>query len=561
MSGKIQKIFSNDWKITAGLALITLVLFLPSVRYGHIAFDDDVYVFENQNVITGLSPANIRWALAAVHEQYWLPVLRLSFMADASIFGPSPWGFHLTNILLHIANVLLLFGLLLRFTGARWPSAFVAALFAIHPLNVEAVVWITARKDVLSTFFWLLGLWAYIRYVDKPVLKRYALVFLLMLLGLMSKANVVAMPFTLLLLDYWPLRRGADATAWRRLVLEKWALFALSAVFVAINLLTHTSGAGAGVGLPWSTRLALIPANYADYVGKVFMPTRLSILYPENDVIRWGNLLAATVGLGLFTYGVLQAGKKFPFLVVGWGWFLITLFPVVRGVRLGLAAMADRYAYIPGIGIFLLLAWGGAELVRVRPKWESAILAAAVASLLAAGWLAAAQIRVWSKPEWLFEQAVTRGEHVVSLGHLASLLDEAGRTEEALALYSRALQLLPDDAATHSNIARIYTQMGRTEEAFRHYRRALELKPDLHGAWINMGLLYQSQRNFVEAEECFKEALKYDPVNYMAHNNLGAMYALTGRMSDAVDCFARALEIAPHRDDIRANYERALKRQ
>ena len=541
------------------LGLVTLALFLPAVRYGFISFDDDAYVFENPRVLAGLSPSGIRWAFTTVHEQYWLPVLWLSFMTDASLFGPEPWGFHLVSILLHAANALLIFWILLRLTRARWPSAFIAALFAVHPLNVEAVVWITARKDTLSSFFWLLGVLAYVRHAEKPGYARSVWVFVFMLLGLMTKPILVAMPFTLLLLDFWPLRRGVNASAWRGLIVEKWPLFGLSAAFAAINLNTHVSGAISGIGVPWSSRLAMIPGNYAIYLGRLLLPAGLSILHPEADMVNWVNTAVSLAGLGLFSWGVIRVRDRFPFLLVGWGWFLVTLLPVVRGVRLGLAAYADRWTYVPGIGVFLMLAWGGAEWLRRQPSRRAAVASIAALALLSCMVLARAQVRVWASPETLFEQAVSRGPHVVSVGHLATLRDQAGREEDAILLYARALELLPTDPDTHSNIARILARTGRTEQALWHYRRALQLKPAFPGALNNLGLLYQSQRDFAAAEECFLKALQFDPGNYLVHNNLGTIYAMSGRMQEAAASFGRALEIAPHRADVRANYERALR--
>ena len=544
----------------AVLAALTIVLYLPAVHHGHLAYDDLAYVFDNPHIITGPSWTNILWAFTTVHEQYWLPVLRLSFMADVVLMGTADWGFHLTNILLHAANTALLFACFRLMTGRRGASALVAALFAVHPLNVEAVAWITARKDVLSTFFGLLALLIYLRHAHAPASKNIWIIAAIMLLGLMSKPTLIALPCILLLLDFWPLQRRATGLPWHRLIAEKWLLLILSAVFVAINLSTHTSGRGATCSLSAYHRLLLIPTNYGEYLLALFAPFRLAIVHPEHDVIHWNQTIPALVVLGGLTWTIIRKRQELPFLATGWGWFLITLLPVIRGVRMGITAMADRFTYIPGVGIFLMLVWGGTELGRRRPAWRPALRTTAVLLLVTCAGLTTAQLQVWRSSQRLFEQALANGgPHLVTLYQLANIRDLAGQPLEALAIYEFALQLGLGEPDTHYNIARIKARIGQTKEAFTHYRLALAVKPNLPEAWNNLGLLYQAEGDLNAATTSFQRALALQPTNGAFHNNLGIVYAMQGQMSKAADAFAHALELTPNDTTIRANLERARR--
>ena len=368
---------NSDFRLRLLLALVLAAvacwLFWPAVHHDFLHYDDGSYVFENPNVQQGLTWSGIRWALTTVYENWWLPLLWISFMLDTSLFGPGPFGYHLVNILLHACNAGLLFWVFSRMTKSIWASAFVAALFAFHHMRIEAVAWITARKDVLSGLFYLLALLAYLRYVDRPSMTRLSIVASLMFLGLMSKAILITLPPILLLLDFWPLRRAGDPLdrrewkAWGHLLIEKIPLFLLAALFVDLNLKTHRTGSAAYAVVPPLDRLGLVFPNYWTYLGKLVWPTNLAVLYPEHDVVRWGISLTALAGLVAVTWLVLRQRNRRPHLLVGWLWFLVALLPVIRGLRLGYAAYADRFTYIPSIGLFLLLAWSAADVLPRRP--------------------------------------------------------------------------------------------------------------------------------------------------------------------------------------------------
>ena len=466
------------------LAALTLGLFWPAVGYDYINLDDPQYVFGNPRVLTGLTAENIRWAFTHVHEAWWLPALWISFMADATLLGPEPWGFHLVNILLHAANVLLLFWVLRRATGSLWASAFAAALFAIHPLRVESVVWISARKDVLSGLFFFLALLAYLRHAEKPSAARLAPLAALMLLGLLSKAILIVLPFLLLLLDYWPLHRAGDPLdrtewpAWRRLLAEKIPLFLLAAVFIAINLRTHVSGSGANSNLSVGTRLGLIPPNFWIYLDKISWPTRLSIIYPEHDVVNWTAAAAAALGLLGITWLLLRFRKKAPYAIVGWLWFLLALFPVVRGVRLGLAAHTDRFAYLPSIGLSLMLVFAFSRWFSHHAKGRLLLWLLAVLALGACGTLTAYNLRFWRDSDTLaqrlWELDPGNPNAITARGNA---LQKQERWEDALDHFRKAVAASPLNARYRMLLALALVNMDRLPEAFAVLEEGLRAAP------------------------------------------------------------------------------------
>ena len=453
------------------LALLTLALFGPAVRYGFINCDDDRYVLNNPPVQRGLAPGGLRWAFTTVHEQWWLPVLWTSFMADVTLFGPEPFGHHLTNVLLHVANVLLLFWVLARMTRAPWRSFFVAAFFALHPLRVESVVWITARKDVLSGLFFFRAVLVHLRQAERPAASRRAGLAALMLLGLMSKAIVVVLPALLLLLDYWPLRRAGDPWGrdawprWRPLLAEKWPLFALALVFSAVNLHTHVSGSGGEAGLPLATRVGLALPNYWTYLGKIFWPAHLSIHYPECDVVN--GLVSAAAGLGLLavTGLLVRFRKTAPYGLVGWLWFLFALVPVIRGVRLGLTAYADRFVYLPSIGLALALVWGAAAGVALRPRLKTPAIGLGILLLAACAARSAVRLPDWRSSYAMFSRLIQTApdDPLANVSYGYELLLQ-GRFEESLPYSHRGAQHAPATSIAVLNYANALFQLGRHDE-------------------------------------------------------------------------------------------------
>ena len=449
------------WMSAAGFVLAVLVFlaFGDALGFGFVRFDDHGYVYENPMVLAGLTKAGIRWACTSAYQQWWLPALWISYMANVELFGPGAFSFHLVNLLLHAANAGLLFWVLFRLTGSPWRSLAVAALFAVHPLRVESVVWITERKDVLSGLFFFLALLAYLRHAERPGARNMGLVFVCMLLGLVSKATVIVLPALLLLLDYWPLRRaelpwavGAGET-WRRLVVEKFPLFLLAGIFAAINLRTHTNGTGVGLDLSWIHRLALIPGNIWTYLRLVFWPAHLCVYYPENDVVQILPVLAALAGLTVFTGLFAWQGQKRPWLLVGWLWFLAALLPMIRGIRLGNAAYADRFTYLPSIGLAVALVWSVAELANSRRRRK---LLAGLAAVLVFGLalLSRRQAQVWRDSETLFRQALAVTMNNAAIRYnLAALMVQDGRNSEAVEQYREILRIAPGNPVVQHNLA------------------------------------------------------------------------------------------------------------
>lgn len=503
------------------LSVATLALFWPAIGYDYVKLDDDQYIANNPRVQSGLSIPNVRWAFTTVHEDWWLPGLWISYMADRAVFGPGPFGHHLVNVLFHAVNAGLVFWFLYRLTGFRWRSLFAAALFAFHPLRVESVAWLTARKDVLSAFFFLIALLAYLHYVRRPTAGRMGWVGGLMLLGLMSKAIVIVLPCTLLLLDYWPLRRAGGPgepgawRAWRPLLVEKTLLLSLALVFVIINLHTHRSQElPSGTAPVWLLRLALVFPNYWAYLAKIFWPVRLAILYPEHDVVRWPVSALAALGLLALTAMFAAGRRRAPYAMVGWLWFLVCLLPVIRGVRLGLGAYADRFTYLPFIGLALAIVWGVSDLAAgFSGRGTRLAVFAGGLALVASAALTRTYLPRWQNSLVMYSYLVQRepGCELALAGHGAALL-EAGHTEESLvpsALaaarnpvslgvlnYAEALLRLgrfheiapwleaarqngfPETASFHALAGFAELGADRAAEAIPHLHRALELESD-----------------------------------------------------------------------------------
>lgn len=461
----------GDLLLTLLLVAVTGALFWPATGFSYINLDDYPYVAANPMVAGGLTWDGIRQAFTTVHEFWWLPLLWMSYMLDISIFGPGPHGHHVMNILLHGLNAGLLFWVLRRLTGSRWRSLLVAALFAWHPLRVESVAWIAARKDVLSGLFFMLALLAYVRHVEHPSRGRMALVTGLMLAGLMSKAILLVLPFLLVLLDYWPLQRVARLWGrgtwkeWRPLLMEKIPLFGLSGLFIGMNLVTHRIDAAGGDGLSPLVRLGLIPPNYWAYLGKFFLPEGLSILHPDVTTVAWGVSLLAAAGLLGITVLVARFRKQAPYGLVGWLWFGVALFPVIRGVRLGLAGYADRFLYLPSIGVTVALVWGAA--VWAERKRRPVLLWSAAAVVLAgSAWATARYLPAWQDSGTVFGHARRSPPvHPLSILNHGVWLMASDQLDEAEQTYKVFLQTAPGEPRGLGGLGRVLALQGRTEEA------------------------------------------------------------------------------------------------
>ena len=530
----------------------TWALFGPATGFDYLHLDDPQYVVDNPIVAGGLRGEGVRQAFATVHAQWWLPLLWISYMVDAALFGPGPQGHHLANVLLHAANAALLFWFLFRTTGSRGRSFFVAALFAWHPTRVEAVAWIAARKDVLSGLFFMLLLLAHARHAEKPSAGRLGLVFLLLLAGLMSKAVLVAAPFVLLALDFWPLRRASAApgaspwATWKPLVREKLPLFALAAAFAALNLRTHVTGTGVHAGVPWTTRLGLIPPNVFAYLAKLAAPLRLNVIYPEHDVASWPLSLAAALALaGALVFFFRQRARR-PHLLVGGLWFLLPLAPVVRGVRLGLAQYADRFSYLPLIGLGIALAWTAADWAGAAPRRRGLILAAGGLALAACLARTPAQLRWWRDSLALFGRAahLAPGHPVVQASYGLELL-AAGQTATGEAHLREAVRLAPRDADFLSNWGTALLELGRAEEALAAQDRALALNPGAARFHNNRAIALERLGRRDEAQAAFLEALRLRPAYAEAHFSFGNFLYAEGRTAEALRHYEAATAARP----------------
>jgi protein O-mannosyl-transferase len=561
----------RDWKtlLTAALLLaVGLGLFWPATGFDFIDFDDGGYVYANEWVNTGLAWQEVRWAFTTVHEAWWLPMLWMSFMVDTELFGPGPFGYHLTNIVLHALNGVLLFWVFFRMTGARGRSALAAALFLVHPLRVESVVWITERKDVLSGLFWMLALLAHVRYVERPARGRYWAVPLWMLLGLMSKAIVVALPPALLLLDYWPLGRAGSPfrrdqwPAWGRLVREKTPLILLSLVFIGINLKTHTTGSGFIYGLTFLNRLLLIFPNYWKYLAKIVWPWPMGILYPENDRVFGPASLLALAGLLALTWAAFRASRRRRYAGMGWLWFGVILFPVIRGVRLGLAEYADRFTYLPAIGLGVILVWAAADWAGNRRGRRA--LALGAAGLLLAAWSGgtARQIRRWENSETLFTHTLSfTGANPIIRNNLGGYWLERGRLQEAEQAFREVIELDPGFALPQGNLGAVHCIAGRFEEALDPLEAAIRLDPEYKAAVLNLGGALYMLGRFEDAKARFRQVLEMDPrAAGVAHYNIGNALYESGRFEEAVASYEAALRARPRYPDAHCNLGNAYYR-
>jgi hypothetical protein len=466
------------------LSLATLAVFAQVVGFEFVDYDDNLYVTANPHVQEGLTLAGVRWAFTTFAAANWHPLTWISLMLDWSIGGPGPRVFHLTNLILHLANVLLLFFVLDRMTGRRRPSAVTAALFAIHPLHVESVAWIAERKDVLSTLFMLLTLVAYAGFVERPGLVRRLAVVLLFALGLMAKPMLVTLPVLLLMLDAWPLRRKEP---WRHLVLEKAPLLALSIATGALTFVAQRQGGTVGslAGYPLGVRVANAVVATATYLGKAIWPTRLAAFYPHPgaSLAAW-KIAGSALVLVTLTLWTIHVRRSRPYLLLGWAWYLVTLAPVVGIVQVGWQARADRYTYIPLIGIFLGVVWAVSDRFAERPALVGSLASAALVML---GIGAFAQAGYWRDSETLFRHALAvTDNNSVAHNNLGTALLRRGLPSQAEEHFAEAVRIDPSFADAHSNLGVALGRQGMIDEAILEFRRALDVEPDHPDARRNL---------------------------------------------------------------------------
>jgi Flp pilus assembly protein TadD len=539
------------------LALGTAALYWPITHHQFIIFDDDEYVANNNHVLTGLNWTNAVWAFDGAHAANWHPLTWISHQADASIFGDDPGGHHMVNVFFHVANTLLVLLFLFSTTGALWRSAFVAALFAWHPLHVESVAWASERKDVLSAFFWLLTLLAYARFakdskVGSPNKKIffYALALLFFVLGLMSKPMVVTLPFVLLLVDVWPLRRIAFAAEfpWRttvKLFIEKIPFFVLS--FGGCLMTMHAQGnAGAISPMALSSRLMNALLAYPRYVGKLFWPSHLSIIYPY----RYDWPLAALLGAALLLLAISFLAVKFirpaPWVFSGWFWFLGTLVPTIGIIQVGAAAVADRYSYLPSIGFFFMLVWSAAEYFAAQPRGKNILAGGGGVILLGCVLATSIQISYWRDSVSLFLHSleVTENNYVTD-NCLGIAFDKAGDKARALVLYREAVRLEPRYPQSQFNLAISLLGFGQNQEALQHLQTAAELEPRNPDVQFDLGVYFLQHDSLTNAVTCFRNVLTVLPDSVRAENNLADALVKLGRFAEALPHYRRALQLKP----------------
>ena len=564
--------------ISSFLTLMTLAVYWQVINSDFINLDDPSLVYNNPYVKKGVTWEGLRWASSAdldsdsPHSDFWIPATLLSHLITSQIFGMEPWGHHLVNLVLHLFNTLLLFGILYRMTGGLWPSAFVAALFAVHPLHVESVAWVTERKDVLSGLFFFLTLLSYIWYIDRPNLNRYLVVVLTFTLGLMSKPMLVTLPFVLLLLDCWPLNRlslsdlrGPSSlnTVWK-LVREKIPLFILT---IGFSMTTYLSmertegGLALWERLPFWSRVGNSFQSYASYIHKMVWPTDLAVFYPHpEDMISISETIGPILLLMSITLFVIWRVRQQPYLAIGWFWYLGMLVPVIGLLQNGNQSMADRYTYLPLVGLFIIIAWGVPDLFgrwqfrRVLPILASGLLFLLIIST-------SKQVSYWRNSVSLFEHTLTVTERNY-LAHtaLGMALSEQNKAEEAINHFEQSLQINPTFAYTYHAMGIALAKVGRTEEAALHISEALKLKPDYAGAHYSFGVESYKAGKIEEAMDHYFTVIDINPDHAGAHYNLGHIYAEQGDITNAIERFQKAVLLNPKSIEFNNNLAEAYRK-
>lgn len=575
-----------------GLALLVLGAFAPVLSNGFVSFDDGTYVTANPHVQAGLTWPSIKWAFETSTASNWHPLTWLSHMLDCQFFGMRAWGHHLTSVFLHALNTILVFLVFKKITGAAWRSWFVAALFGLHPLRVESVAWVAERKDVLSAFFFILTIWSYSIYVrerkvpgqfnlsssragqrpapNRRVLGFYMLACLFFTLGLLSKQMLVTSPFILLLLDIWPLQRlpafeigtklnsnpaqpapnsaNIQKNSWQGLFLEKLPFFILAAIFsLIVYLVQHRAGATGMIGeLPLSARAENAVVSYVRYLVKLFWPVNLAVFYPHPGYWPAWVLLGSFAVLAVLTTMAWMLRRTSPYLLVGWLWYLGSLLPVIGLIQVGRQSIADRYTYLPMLGIAIALAWGITALATKRQASNYILTGAAVATIGLCVTLTFRQVGFWKDSETLFRHAAEAvPDNYLAHGNLADCLQMQGRLDEAFSELNEALRLKPDDINTRNSYGSVLMQLGRVEEAVGQFQEAIRRWPGFAEAHSNLAFAYQRQGHLEQALAEFQAALKCNPNDFRLYVNLAGLLLKLGRNDEAVGYLQDAVKLEP----------------
>jgi protein O-mannosyl-transferase len=572
------------------LTVVTLAVLGQVRQYDFVNYDDDVYITENSDIKSGITPGGLSWAFGTKYFGLWNPLVWISFMLDYQLYGLNAGGYHLTNLLLHILSTLLLFWLFNRMTGAIWRSAFVAAFFAIHPLHVESVAWIAERKDVLSAFFWMLTLCLYVYYTEKPAVKRYLLVLLCFVFALMSKPMVVTLPIVMLLLDYWPLSRlqsqkietkteavpvaasigkkknklkkedlkenisppvvrklselkiGGIIPLWQ--LREKTPFFILSTIVSVIALYIPKNSSYQVI--PWDTRITNVPVSFLTYLEKTFFPHDMAIFYPLTAQIPAWQVMGATLLIVIISASVIVLAKRLPYLFVGWLWYAMTIIPVIGIIQIGRHLVADRYHYLPSIGIAVVLAWGIPSLIKSEEARKKILFPAGIAVLAVLAVLTWRQCGYWKNSIELWNHALQVTENNdYAHNNLGTALSDEGKIEEAIDHYNKAIALTPDDADFNNNRGNAYARTGKYQLAIADLNKAISLNPEYMKAYINRGNAYAGDGQYPLAIEDYNQAIRLKPDSADAYYNRGSTYSEAGQYQRAIEDFSETLRLNP----------------
>jgi tetratricopeptide (TPR) repeat protein len=578
-----------DLLICLVLALSTLLAYWDISSHQFVIIDDPVYVTQNPYVQSGLTLQSVKWAFTTTKAEFWHPLTWLSYMLDTQVFGGQPGGYLFTNLLLHVLNAILMFVIFQAMTHKRWQSAFVAALFALHPLHVESVAWIAERKDVLSSFFWLLTMGVYVHYVQRPGRNRYLALCLILTLGLMAKPMLITLPFVLLLLDYWPLCRctvekpiSASISSALSLIREKIPLFVLAAIFSLTTFWVQKTGGGISSGEQYSftDRIYNAIISYTGYMWKTIWPHKLAVFYPFPDNFSIWKVGGAAFLLLSITMLAFKSIRQYPFFIVGWLWYLGTLFPVIGLIKIGDFSLADRYTYIPLTGIFIIITWGISEISVKLPLKKLILVAGAAITITGLSAASHFQVQRWNDSFTLFEHAlqVTEKNYYAHYG-LGHALAGQGNWDQAVSHFLKAVQLKPSKATLQNDLGRVLASQGKLKKAAVHFTKALDINPQLPAAHFNLANVLVAEKEFNLAVYHFSEALKLHP-DFAASNSstaissvpgyheLVSMYDTTAKINRAVNHNQKILTANPHNLDalrklailysVKGDYDHAL---
>ncbi|MEN6422263.1 MAG: tetratricopeptide repeat protein, partial [Smithella sp.] len=527
---------------------VTFAVYWQVHQFDFVNIDDPVYVTENGHIQSGVTLNGLRWAFTTTYAEFWHPLTWLSLMLDYQLFGLDPGGYHVTNLILHILSTLLLFWLFHRMTGAIWPSAFIAAFFALHPLHVESVAWIAERKDVLSAFFWLLTLCLYVHCVEKPAIKRYLLVLFSFICGLMSKPMLVTLPVIMILLDYWPLKRfdsrRGNLILWQ--MKEKIPFFVLSAVFSLITFYAHYKMSVKYFHFPLDLRLENALVSFIAYLEKTFWLQDMIFFYPFLNKLPFWQVAGAAIIILFASFVIILKAKSYPYLFVGWLWYAITILPVIGIIQFNSQSMADRYIYLPSIGISIMLAWGLPVLFKSENMRRKILFPAAIALLIIMSFLTWKQSGYWKNSIELLNHALEiRKDVYVVHDCLGLALLSAGKTPAAIDCFNQAINLESNYANAYNNRGTAYSDLNRKDQAIQDYSRAIALKPDYAEAYYNRGTAYFELGEYQKSVHDYAEAIRVKPDYIPAYYNRGVVYSKLGQYQMAINDYSSILRLKP----------------